>query len=102
MLSRPLTYINHCSSKCITITSQSLKPYISGQDEHVGLREDLRFDADPTLPHDRPTYVGLSTPPRSLKLDENIYLLNEEAEAKLTMGARNQAAQNGYVSGPKR
>lgn len=75
----------------------------AGQDETVGAKNDPRFELhDPTIVGEPYSSVSLSTPPRNLKLNEDIYSLNENTlEHKLAEAAasHSQYNQNGHVGG---
>ena len=66
----------------------------------MSTRDNIRYDPDPTVPPERAEYVGLSTPPRVLKLDENAHVVDDNLLGlKLAAAsAREQALQNGYIA----
>jgi hypothetical protein len=64
---------------------------LAGQDQHIGMKEDLRLDLDPVNQHFNREFVGLSTPPRILTLDERPFpsLENDKEDFR--------NVQNGYL-----
>ncbi len=72
--------------------------YILGQDQHIGMKEEMNFDLDPAPQDFDNQFVGLTTPPRILKLDEGTFPSLEEHNRYTDKEDMNDMSiQNGYL-----
>jgi len=74
---------------------------VAGQDQHIGMRENLELNLDMHGVHEPPTPLELSTPPRTLTLDENMFPSLDETPYKEAPSANVTTLPNGYQT-PRR
>ena len=71
----------------------------TGQDQHIGAKEDLKLNLDPVSTDFQKEFVGLSTPPRVLTLEERPFPALEDPNESMAykQDASFMGSQNGYV-----